>query len=107
VGESYIYLIANTMEETKSKKDIWFKRKTYGYGWYPVKWQGWALIALYIVINIVVIIGLENILKNNEKSFLILSTILMITTTTILILVSYKKGEKPRWQWGEKDNKDK
>jgi len=25
----------------------------------------------------------------------------------ILVFVSYKKGEKPRWQWGEKENTEK
>ena len=28
----------------------WFKRKLYGWGWVPVKWQGWLVIAISIAI---------------------------------------------------------
>ena len=29
-------------------RPIWFKRKTYGYGWTPATWQGWLIIAVWI-----------------------------------------------------------
>ena len=30
-------------------KQLWFKAKTYGYGWYPVTWQGWLVILIYVL----------------------------------------------------------
>ena len=30
----------------------WFKRKIYGWGWTPVKWQGWVTILVFVVLMI-------------------------------------------------------
>ncbi len=70
-------------------KKLWFKRKIYGWGWTPVKWQGWLTIILYIFI-ILISIPDKNILD-------------IVLATILLIYICYKKGEKPRWQWGLKD----
>ncbi len=70
-------------------KNLWFKRKIYGWGWTPVKWQGWLTILLYIFIAI---------FTAYEEDF-----IAIIIATIILFYICYKKGEKPRWQWGLKD----
>src|SRR3989344_3809139 len=29
-------------------KGYWFKRKLYGWGWVPVRWQGWLFLAAWI-----------------------------------------------------------
>lgn len=29
---------------------FWFKRKLYGWGWIPVKWQGWLVIVIGLAI---------------------------------------------------------
>jgi len=31
---------------------LWFKRKLYGWGWVPVRWQGWLVIIVGIAILI-------------------------------------------------------
>ena len=31
----------------------WFKRKLYGWGWVPVRWQGWLVVVIGIAIVIV------------------------------------------------------
>lgn len=81
-------------------KKLWFKRKTYGWGWYPVTWQGWIVVAGYIVIMFIIF----NFFPINEKflnkiNFLPLS--LWFVLTIMLIWISYKRGESPRWQWGK------
>lgn len=68
--------------------NLWFKRKLYGWGWTPAKWQGWLIIALYILIIIFSVY---------REDF-----ITIIIATILLIYICYKKGEKPRWQWGIK-----
>ncbi len=36
----------------------WFKRKTYGWGWTPVSWQGWLVtLGLVVVITVIVRLG--------------------------------------------------
>lgn len=74
------------------KKDIWFKAKTYGWGWYPCTWQGWSITLLFI--SLAVLISL--IIKTNPVLYLIL----LWTLILVLFLICWKKGEKPRWRWG-------
>lgn len=28
-------------------KKLWFRARRFGWGWYPVSWQGWAVSILY------------------------------------------------------------
>jgi hypothetical protein len=80
------------------KNNLWFKRKTYGYGWTPTTWQGWAVIVVWLISFYLVITGI-----NSE----LVKLVSILILTGILIFVSYKKGERPRWQWGEKEEADK
>jgi hypothetical protein len=78
---------------------FWFKRKLYGWGWAPARWQGWAVIGGYVLVLIYLV-------KDVSKDALYTSDTLLkalapiIIATAILIYICYKKGEKPRWQWG-------
>ncbi|MEZ4156552.1 MAG: hypothetical protein R3B52_01050 [Candidatus Paceibacterota bacterium] len=85
-------------------KKIWFKRKCYGWGWYPATWQGWAITLGYVAILLALGLTLD---KNStdKEAFLMLALPLFILTS-ILIRLCYKYGEKPRWSWG-KPKKDK
>ena len=90
-------------------KKIWFRRKLYGWGWTPVTWEGWLVILIWVILFIPlirktlwfssksadfdVIFTPENQLKN---------FIFILISTGILILISYLKGEKPKWQWGKR-----
>ncbi len=88
-------------------KGYWFKRKLYGWGWTPVKWQGWCVILLYILLVLGLVSIRENAIPGNPDSgsnFLTFALPIIILTI-LLIFISYKKGEKPRWQWGKKRNK--
>jgi hypothetical protein len=91
------------------KRQYWFKRRMYGYGWIPVTWQGWASIAVFSI----VLIGVGLIFPPDEGAdALSYESVRFIAIVAVLIvgllLVSYKKGPKPKWRWGAKptDNKD-
>jgi uncharacterized membrane protein YhaH (DUF805 family) len=74
------------------KKTYWFKAKHYGWGWYPVTWQGWLVLTVFVVI-----IG--------YRSTTMLNIIIVpefIVYTVILLIVCLLTGEKPRWRWGKK-----
>ena len=78
-------------------KKIWFKRKKYGFGWTPSTWEGWTVVLVWAILFYSFISKTnQNWSKNSLFIFLI---------TGILIYVSYKKGESPRWQWGENNEK--
>jgi hypothetical protein len=77
---------------------IWFKAKKYGWGWYPCTWEGWAVILIYLLIFSVLVY----IFETNIEKFLIPYLVSVFALTGILIYISYKKGEKPGWRWGNK-----
>lgn len=76
------------------EKKLWFRRKLYGWGWTPITWQGWMVIIIWIIFFYFALL-----MMNHEwfKNFLF-----MVLSTFFLIYICYKKGEKPKWQWGKR-----
>ena len=82
-------------------KTIWFRRKTFGWGWYPSTWQGWAVIAVFLLLDFGNVYRLD--IKHSSspitiKEFLIETALLV----SVLIWICYRTAEKPKWQWGIK-----
>lgn len=75
------------------KNNLWFKAKRYGWGWYPITWQGWIVTLIFIFLIIFAPIKIE------ERPFLFLIWFGLITLG--LIIVCKSKGEQPRWRWGK------
>ena len=88
-------------------QDYWFKAKLYGWGWVPVKWQGWCVILVYIVLLLTLVISKEKDVPGNNMSGSNVLTFALpiIILTILLVIVAYNKGEKPRWQWGSPKEK--
>lgn len=82
---------------------IWFKRKTYGWGWTPASWEGWVVLVAYLVIIFILASAVEGESQREVGLFFILPGVIV---TAALIRICYKTGESPRWQWGE-EKKDK
>jgi hypothetical protein len=76
------------------QKKFWFRRKLYGWGWTPITWQGWLVIAIYVFFIISAVSDLDH---ESFKNFLFI-----ILATILLLVICYKKGEKPKWQWGKR-----
>jgi len=66
----------------------WFKARLYGFGWTPVKWQGWAVTVAFVVALIWV---------GND----FVKIILLVATLIIICIIT---GEKLRWSWGSPKN---
>ncbi len=77
------------------KDKIWFRRKLYGWGWYPVTWEGWAVIFVWAFL-------FTSIMVNIERQ-VALRVLFIFISVLVLIYVCYKKGEKPKWQWGKRE----
>lgn len=84
------------MEE---KKKLWFKRKLYGWGWTPSSWEGWLTLLVYLGILYFFFIKIDTN-SHSVSDTLIGFALPFIILTSILIFICYKKGEKPKWQWG-------
>ncbi len=76
----------------------WFKRKIYGWGWTPVKWQGWLASILYT--GIVVLLALRLNEESSTDQILFSFVLPVIVLTITFICIAFKKGESPKWQWG-------
>lgn len=72
----------------------WFKRKLYGWGWVPVKLQGWLVVIIGIAF---LMAGLYIGETDDAPGAALLGLILMLA---LIFLFGFWKGEKPRWQWG-------
>jgi uncharacterized membrane protein YhaH (DUF805 family) len=81
-------------------KKLWFRRKRYGWGWYPVTWEGWVVILVWVVL----FTSLASTMQNNEW---VKNILFVVISFTVLIYICYKKGEPLHWQWGEKDETKK
>lgn len=84
------------------KKNIWFKAKRYGWGWQPASWQGWGVMLIWLLINLIYF------LKVDRNSFsdgdtLMSTAPIFIFSTLFLLVICYLKGEKPGWHWGKRN----
>ncbi len=82
----------------------WFKRKLYGWGWTPVKWQGVVVILVFVAFVVWNGIELEKVVEPSDSQiqYFVAKAVISII---LLLTVCYLKGEKPRWQWGLPDKK--
>lgn len=86
--------------ETTIKKEIWFKSKSYGWGWTPVTWQGWTITATYsfIIAGLIYsylfymndVVALDDIIRN-----LILLLVFISIVTGCMVFICYRYGENP------------
>lgn len=85
-------------DNLNTKEKFWFVRKTYGWGWVPATWQGWLVLFVYIILVTIFSFTIDEFSTFREVVFTFILPVLFLTIT--LIRICYKKGEKPRWQWG-------
>ncbi|MDP1624844.1 MAG: hypothetical protein Q8L64_03645 [bacterium] len=85
-------------ETTDDTKKPWFKRKIYGWGWYPATWQGWLVTLAYVVVIFAAAATVDDGSPAREVIFTFVLP--LVLATGAFIRIAYRTGEKPRWQWG-------
>jgi hypothetical protein len=78
---------------------VWFRAKRYGYGWFPNTWQGWLITGTFLL----AILAISRFMEVNSLE----QNVALIGTAILLIIICYKTGEKPSWNWGNKTTKRK
>lgn len=79
----------------KNDDDAWFLPKRYGLGaGLPIAWQGWALLAAYLIIAF----GASMILKRSPIAF---GAVLLLATAAFLPVCAARTRGGWRWRWGE------
>lgn len=79
---------------------LWFKAKTYGYGWYPSSLAGWIVTIIYVLLVLFVFITVD-INSQSVSDTLFDGFLPFVIITLLFILICIKKGEKARWRWGK------
>lgn len=108
-GEAYCYCMLKKYLEyfRNNPEHYWFKRKIWGWGWVPATREGWLVTFLYGELTILVVsVVNETPIDGNPDSgtnLLVRGLPLMLLTLGFIYIV-YKKGEKPKWQWGLTDS---
>lgn len=80
---------------------LWFKAKTYGYGWYPSSWQGWLITFIYVLL-VLLVFRIVDLSASSMGDSLIGMLIPLFILTVILFAICSKTGEKAHWRWGNK-----
>lgn len=83
-----------------NRQGYWFKRRLFGWGWVPVRWQGGLVIAVSAAIGA---LGIYIGETDDAPGAALLGVLLMIG---ILFFFGYWKGEKPHWTWGFPEGKE-
>lgn len=80
-------------------KKLWFKAKLYGWGWVPCSWEGWLVLLSFVIFQFWNFLRLDKYSHSSSDTIrpFVIQTFIAVS---ILIWVCYKKGEKPRWRWG-------
>jgi hypothetical protein len=78
---------------------FWFRAKWYGWGWYPSSWEGWLVTGIFSVLFITLAVHLRDYTSTKDGMLLYLSA--LFSLVGILMIIAYKKGERPRWRWGK------
>jgi len=82
-------------------KKLWFKAKRYGWGWYPVSWEGWVVLAVYTTLIIIPAVQINNNAQSGSDALIGFAPYFIIFTG-LLLVICYRTGEYPRWRWGQK-----
>lgn len=88
-------------------KKLWFKAKTYGWGWTPISWEGWVITGIYAVLLASSIGRFTNyvITHSGEPFFGVFIPVLFHALWVAfligsLLYICVKRGEEPHWHWG-------
>lgn len=81
------------------RKKLWFKRKTYGWGWAPASVEGWIILLLYIFANIRIFLAIDQNSHSGSDTLIGFAPLFLLLTLGLCV-VCYLTGEEPRWQWG-------
>ncbi len=81
---------------------LWFRARNFGWGWTPITWEGWLVLAISLVL---IFAGTEEFAYwakagGDRRLGLPLLLLWIALVAGGLIFLCYAKGERPRWRWG-------
>ena len=95
-----LYLLYMEDLENSESKKVWFKRKLYGWGWYPVSTEGWLSLLVYV--GFIGFIFAYVKLDTSSIQIIFTLTLPVFLASALFLALCFYKGEKPMWRWGNK-----
>lgn len=82
----------------------WFKRKLYGWGWTPATREGWLATIVFVALIVWNVDRLSQVEVNDE--FINKVVVQSIGLVLLFLVICFKTGEPPKWQWGPPREKE-
>ena len=85
--------------------EFWFKPKTYGYGATPTTWEGWAVVAVFLVVVAV----MSFMLLGRERTFAhwaAWGAVLLFATLSLTMISWAKTDGSWHWRWGSENSRN-
>ncbi|MEX0910375.1 MAG: hypothetical protein WDZ73_01320 [Candidatus Paceibacterota bacterium] len=79
----------------ENNRKIWFKRKLYGWGWYPASREGWLVTVVYM--TIIVFLALATSEGADTKEWW-LFFVLPVTLLTVSFIADVERAERKQKQ---------
>ena len=81
---------------------LWFRAKTYGWGWTPASIEGWLVMALFLAGVVVDVLLLKHRMgAGSPASAWTIFFAVLAALVGALLAVCWMTGERPRWHWGD------
>lgn len=98
MGESFFTRYRKYLRN--NPQGYWFLRKPFGWGWTPARWQGWATLAVFVLAVFVDLLWFSGREGTDAAGTQVKALAVAAVLALLLVLVCYRTGPKPRWQWG-------
>jgi hypothetical protein len=81
---------------------LWFKARSFGWGWTPVSVEGWIVVGVFLVLVLAgTLVYVHQIHTGANPGLANLLFVLWLALLSgALIAIGYATGEPPRWRWG-------
>jgi len=85
---------------------FWFKPKRYGYGFYPISWEGWLSVLCYLAVLFLAAYtnNLFSCEISTKEGMRFIFDLILITTIASLLFYPKTKGPL-KWNWGRENKK--
>jgi hypothetical protein len=82
---------------------LWFRARSYGWGWTPVTIEGWLVVLAFLAaVGIVTAMFLARLRQGADpRPATLLFLLGLAILVGLLVAICWATGERPRWRWGE------
>jgi uncharacterized membrane protein HdeD (DUF308 family) len=78
----------------------WFRPKSYGYGATPNTWQGWAVIAVALIVMVVAALLILPHRTQSPAALVVFLGVEAVVIAALWVICRRKTEGEWRWRWG-------